>query len=323
MKPSWVGYQRAGAILGLCLLWSGTAGPGAQEPSEAKTEFLRFVETGFQEGHVDTSVTTYRSRDGVDVDLVAAIHIGDQAYYEDLNRRFEAYDAVLYEMVRMPPPPDSATRRPRPRSPNSLRNRGRGDDQGRVASYMFVGQMQQSLKQMLDLEFQLEQVDYDQPNMVHADMDAITFARMQRNKGESFMTLMFQMMMNDWRMQLQGKSTSPSWSDLMGLFFSGKDRTHALKWLFAKQFSKFDLIMSGIESGADGEGTVIIVERNRVALKVLEQQIAKKKRKLAIFYGAGHMADLEAELLKRGFKKTRHQWVKAWDLQTPAAAASK
>ena len=32
------------------------------------------------------------------VDLVAAVHIAEKSYYEQLNREFEGYDAVLYEL---------------------------------------------------------------------------------------------------------------------------------------------------------------------------------------------------------------------------------
>ncbi|SVD08140.1 uncharacterized protein METZ01_LOCUS360994, partial [marine metagenome] len=37
---------------------------------------------------------------GAKVDLVGAVHIGDQAYYEGLNKAFKKYDSVLYEMVK-------------------------------------------------------------------------------------------------------------------------------------------------------------------------------------------------------------------------------
>src|SRR6476661_5320415 len=36
---------------------------------------------------------------GVEIDLVAVVHIGEKAYYERLNKEFEKYDAVLYELV--------------------------------------------------------------------------------------------------------------------------------------------------------------------------------------------------------------------------------
>ena len=36
---------------------------------------------------------------GVEIDLVAVVHIGEKAYYERLNKEFEKYDTVLYELV--------------------------------------------------------------------------------------------------------------------------------------------------------------------------------------------------------------------------------
>ena len=36
---------------------------------------------------------------GAEIDLVAVVHIGEQAYYERLNKEFEKYDALLYELV--------------------------------------------------------------------------------------------------------------------------------------------------------------------------------------------------------------------------------
>ena len=38
-------------------------------------------------------------RSGATVDLIAAIHIADAAYYAELNRRFADYDSLLYELV--------------------------------------------------------------------------------------------------------------------------------------------------------------------------------------------------------------------------------
>jgi hypothetical protein len=70
-------------------------------------------------------------------------------------------------------------------------------------------------------------------------------------------------------------------------------------------------IMAGVESG---DGTVLVGERNRVALEVMDKQIAAGKKRLAIFYGAAHLADMEARLLKKGFKRTQTEWLKAWNL---------
>ena len=72
------------------------------------------------------------------VDLVAAVHVGSRSYYETLDRLFKHYDAVLYELVA----PENA-RVPRPgRKPAGA-----------------IGSAQQGLTKLLGLEFQLEAID--------------------------------------------------------------------------------------------------------------------------------------------------------------------
>ena len=70
-----------------------------------------------------------------------------------------------------------------------------------------------------------------------------------------------------------------------------------LKRGMASQFDEVEKLMSGVE---EGEGTVIVGERNRVAFEVLDKQLAAGKKHLAIFYGAAHLTDMEQRLLKRG-----------------------
>ena len=53
--------------------------------------------------HLETSITRYelKNADGktVTVDLIGAVHVGEKEYYEALNKRFEQYDSMLYELV--------------------------------------------------------------------------------------------------------------------------------------------------------------------------------------------------------------------------------
>src|SRR5262245_27739486 len=37
--------------------------------------------------------------EGVSVDLIGAVHVGDKSYYDQLNKLFESYDVLLYELV--------------------------------------------------------------------------------------------------------------------------------------------------------------------------------------------------------------------------------
>src|SRR5262245_4639124 len=50
---------------------------------------------------METAVARYASekRPGVGVDLIGAVHVGDRAYYDELNKLFEGYEVVLYELV--------------------------------------------------------------------------------------------------------------------------------------------------------------------------------------------------------------------------------
>jgi len=44
-----------------------------------------------------------KGKEGVSVDLVSVIHIGDREFYQGLNKRFEGYDVVLWEGVKGQP----------------------------------------------------------------------------------------------------------------------------------------------------------------------------------------------------------------------------
>jgi hypothetical protein len=63
------------------------------------------------------------------------------------------------------------------------------------------------------------------------------------------------------------------------------------------------------------EGSSLITDRNAAALDVLKEQIAKGRRKIAIFYGAAHMDDFD-EKLRRDFQLQLREtvWLEAWDL---------
>ena len=176
-----------------------------------------------------------------------------------------------------------------------------------------ISQIQLAMKSLLGLEFQLEGIDYTPDNFVHADMDPRTFARRQSERGENLFTLLLHSFLQEQQRQLTGAAQPLSALELL-IAFSRQDRSHALKWIFAQQLDQIETMLSGIDRGLDGKGSVILTERNRVVLKVLGEQLRERKRRIGIFYGAGHMPDLEAQLLARGFRKVRHEWLTAWDL---------
>jgi hypothetical protein len=226
------------------------------------------------------------------VDLVSAFHIGEKKYYEELNKAFENYDVVLYELVA-----PLGTRVPK----------GGGNKDS------MLSKVQKFMKDTLALEFQLDQIDYTKANFVHADMSAADIAKSMSDKGETWMTIISRMM--SYSMAQQAKNGGDDGSmELFAAFFS-KNRPLALKRAIANQLEVNDTL-SALE-GPDG--STLISGRNAIALDVLKKQIAGGKRKIAIFYGGGHMPDLDKHLRADfGLKPGGTRWLTAWDLNDKA-----
>jgi hypothetical protein len=94
-------------------------------------------------------------------------------------------------------------------------------------------------------------------------------------------------------------------------FFS-KNRPLALKRAIANQLDLDDSLAAMEGPG----GSTLISGRNAIALDVLRKQIADGKKKIAIFYGGGHMPDMDKHL-REDFKLTpgKPQWLTAWNLE--------
>ena len=171
------------------------------------------------------------------VDLVGAVHIGDVQYYAQLNRLFRQYQALLYELVA---------------PPGTRVERGRG-----TSNYHPVGAIQNSMKSILEIEHQLEQVDYTRPNFVHADMSPDEFASSMANRDESFMKMYTRMMGQAIALQSEQAAKGESTDfELITAMFSA-DRPRMLKTAIARQFQSMESVLMGM-SGP--EGSTLITE---------------------------------------------------------------
>ena len=251
----------------------------------------------------DTAIVKFTDeKNNIEVDLIGAIHIGDKEYYTELNKIFKRYDVVLYELV--------AEQNTKPQKPTG--KSGSGESQSVLSSF------QSGMGSALALDFQLVHIDYHAKNMVHADLNPSEFARRVSDRGD-----LAQMV---YRAMVLGikKSGSDAQKDelkmqgrLLGSFFA-PDPALSLKRVLAEE------MMNQIEDAAwviGGEGSAIITDRNAAALKVLKQELKNGKKKIAIFYGAAHLAEF-AKSLEKDFqmKKTEIDWVIAWDLTKDKSA---
>lgn len=267
-----------------------------KEASGGKMQFLRLVRDAKQNPlAMEAAIVTYAPRDCSQshptVDLVSAVHIGEKAYYDELNRRFNQYDVVLYELV----------------APEGTRIAPGGKDVGRHP----VSMVQSFMTDVLELEFQLRAIDYTKPNLVHADLSPEQFAEAMRKRGESFWTLFMRMW--GYAMSRQAEAAEGDAALLFALF--SKNRALALKRAFAEQFEKFGGSLTALEGP---NGSALIADRNKKALEVLRKQIDAGKKKIAIFYGAGHMEDFDKHLREDfGLAPVETRWLVAWNLKPP------
>ncbi len=307
--------------IGLLLTWlAGFAPLSAAEPRPSKpagrataeadgqaAEFLRVTHDATRRPiALETAIVSYaeppnaaaaRGAEPVEVDLVAAVHIGSRRYYDSLDRLFADYDAVLYELVA----PEHA-RVPKPgRKPSGA-----------------IGSAQQGLTKMLGLEFQLEQIDYTARNFVHADLSPKEFDAAMAKRGESWWT-MFSRLMRESLAKSERGGRPPAGEigigDLFGILF-GSDRELRLRRIMAEQFTDMEVLTAAF--GGE-KGSSLITDRNAAAIDVLARQIARGRRKIAIFYGAAHMDDFDRKLRRDfGLQPRETAWLEAWDLRDPA-----
>ncbi len=260
-------------------------------PATGDVRFLRFTGDARNGGILETSDVTFRNDAGVEVRLVAAVHIGEESYFQQLQQSFEGSDAVLYEMVKpkgsLPPIPGSPP-----------------GDAG-------VAQLQHFLKNRLNLAFQLDVIDYRRPNFIHADMDAETFTAMQARRGESFASLMLSSMLEALSNPSAGLNDPEQPQTLMQLL-ARPDGERQFKLLIARQLGDLEASAMGLKGL---NGTVILTERNKTVMTALKEALADGKRKIAVFYGAAHMPDLAEQIEAMGFKPLDTTWREALNVK--------
>lgn len=238
------------------------------------------------------AIVTYgpaSGNEGLAVDLISAIHIGDRSYYGDLNDRFGAYDVVLYELIIR----DESEITPNDSNPANMLS----------ASQIF-------LKNLLGLAFQLDEIDYSAPNLVHADMTAAMLGDSMAERGESLYVYA-------WRTFLVALDEYAR--DPLGLRdfrvlgrMAAHHQNNGLKTAIAYEMADERNMRDFL--GGD-QGSALIAARNARAMQVLQEQIDAGATRIGIFYGVAHMPDFEQRLGEElSLVRQQTDWINAWQL---------
>lgn len=262
----------------------------------AESQFVRFV-SGLDswQGELQTAVISYENDSGVILDLVAAVHIGEPEYYEELNAYFQTRDVVLYELVA------EADDRP---TPGTISSGGSP-----------LGFVQQSLAGFLSVSFQLNHIDYSAPNFRHADLSPTQLRDIMQAKNENFFSMFLSLALAQMAMEQSATSDSLSSFNLLTVIRAliAEDRANAFKYLFAEELGRSNGVIVG---PALEQQLTILGDRNRVALEVLADTLQQATAtKISLFYGAAHMPGIERGITDSlGFKKLDQHWLSAWKI---------
>jgi len=263
---------------------------GLAEAHGEEAVFVRVAESADgTPAALEVALASYRGPRGAVVDLISAVHVADRSYFQALNARLAGYPVVLYELVA------------EPGAVPTLREK----------SLSAIGLLQGGIRDALGLAFQLDEIDYSRANMVHADFTSDEFSADMRERGESLVGLM----LRAWVLGLaqQGSDEAIAQQAEMIKVLFAEDPRLALKRALASQLAgQTDLLrqLSG------PSGTALIEGRNARALERLREQLDAGVRRVAIFYGAGHMPDFDRRLVREfGMRRTATEWIEAWNLR--------
>lgn len=282
------GFWRIVAVVLLALASAPGVYAQATAPEYARVD----VDADNRPRALQMSVLSYVPADAdrlLEVDLFSAVHIGDPSYYEELNQRFRDYDAVLFELI----------------APQGALGPNRMDKRSGILSNTQVGIMK-----LLDLSFQLDEINYDAANFVHADLSPSEMRASMEARGESLYVYFWRMFfasMNEYAKDPLGLKDLEILSSAIS---SGQD--NSFKVMAAYEIANVELARDMLGNDSDN---AVIGARNQRAIDVLRKEIEGGAKRIGIFYGVAHMPDLEERLLDQlGLAYDGTAWIDAWQL---------
>ena len=263
----------------------------------AAGEFIRYAAPGPGPGGLDIAVTDYEHPEGrAPVRLAGVVHVADAFYYDALQRELDECETVLFEAV----------------MPEGKSVTDWIESQGEARSEM--AGFQQQIARWMGFEWQLQGIDYSSPRFVHADMTVEEF----RAKGGGEL-------LPDLPTEGEGSASVPP--ALHALLEKGRaladyamsednPARSLLRRSFAEALGRADLAKA-LEMHP-GLSDLLLVKRNAVAMRKLEETLPSARGLVCVFYGAAHMEGLEDDLVGRlGYRRRDGRWHRAWALRAP------
>lgn len=297
------------AAVGAWIL-AGCATRPEEPPTVPLTSYVRTIQHG--DGAASLEVALRRLApvrgDGPAVWLAGVTHLGTTDYFEELQRFLEHQTVVLFEGV------GATNRRFQLRQSAEF-------------------SLQQALARAVGLEFQLDAINYDRPHFHNSDLSVAELSRLltpsasaeEASDGASSdapqMGHLIELM--------QGSGV---WGGLARLTVAAIAASPRLQT--AMRLTLVELLgnlpadltrLPGLTPGLREFMRVLIAERNRVVVQDLAAVLRQRPHpdSVAVFYGAGHMIDLEQRLCAElNYHAVEERWLRAFDVNPRAAGLS-
>lgn len=177
--------------------------------------------------------------------------------------------------------------------------------------------IQTKLASALGLEFQLAAIDYSKPNWRNSDMSIDQVQRKLQEAGASGEQL--------FRM-LDGSSMMAKFAGFLLNFIKASPQMQSsVKLMMMEMLSHADELMEA-QGGEQGKlMSVIVLDRNAAVLDDLRAILKDEKNveSVALFYGAGHLPDLEKHLTQEfGYRFESDRWFPAISMEVAKAGMS-
>lgn len=255
----------------------------AEAQTQTPQRHIRYVQGQTErDAELQIEVSTFKNADGVEVTLYGVVHIADSTYFQQVQKDLAKFDTVLYEGVKQGTKPNKETKG--------------------------LNSIQHLMATVLGFQFQKDGIDYKQKNFVHADIDIDTLQKNMKGQSLNPMDRYF----SPETMEKLAPLAKVA-KELLKVYMDSKPELQdQLRMQMAKSLSGSD-----IEKQLPPQmKKAIIDDRNQIVMDVFDKQrkLFPKKKKICIFYGAGHNPDFIRRFTKRGYTQTKTRWMTAWKM---------
>jgi hypothetical protein len=316
--------MRSALFLGTCLALLTACSThrhsnGAASQPSGPEPYMRVHEQGSNLVELQIAVRKFAParRSEPAVLLAAVSHIGEPDYYAALQKQLDPQTLVLFEGVGHAAEPGETNRGQPPPPPAEVSHR------------KDLSSLQTTMASSLGLVFQLEAIDYDRTNFRSSDLSIPQIRNLvaqqsvapgQVSAAQSFESLL---------QTMQGGSLFDAVLKLGLRYLTVNPRLQALAKIAlidALAQIQGDLAqLQGMPPDIKQLFEVLLQRRNQKVLADLKTEIKTRKPpcSVAVFYGAGHMSDLENQLRTQlGYRPVDQVWLTAFSVDLAKAGVS-